>query len=149
MTYIDQRILACPKRNDGHDATGVFGDCLKTNVVNLFQGRYGYDELPHFVQYLDWWGAMRRWARSEGFDFNWSFPRKTFTKKLNPDHLLIASGPSPRGSFWHCILVDGNLDMVHDPHPSRDGILSIGDLIFISPKMEMNSIPYQLELTGA
>lgn len=147
--FIDQRIFACPQRRDGHNAQGVFGDCLKTSVVNLHQGQYDYDEVPHFVQYVDWWGAMRRWARREGFDFNWRLPDKDNAFFYsNPGDLLIASGPSPRGKFWHCVLVNGSLDLVHDPHPSRAGILHIEDLIYVVPKMQMNDIPYQRKLTG-
>lgn len=147
MKFIDQRITADPARGDGHNSAGIFGDCLKTSVVNLLQN-YDYDMVPHFVQYVDWWGTMRRWARREGFDFGYGQPSSAILEHFTSDDLLIASGPSPRGVFWHCILVDGNLDMVHDPHPSRAGILSIEDLIFTMPKMELNNLPYQKELTG-
>lgn len=147
MNFIDQRILRDPARNDGHDVNGVVGDCLKTCVVNMLR-YYDYDEVPHFAHYKDWWAAMRRWARSEGFDFGFGCPPYSVLKHFTSADLLIASGPSPRGDYWHAILVDGNLEMVHDPHPSRTGILSVEDLIFTIPKMELNNLPYQKELTS-
>jgi hypothetical protein len=44
----------------------------------------------------------------------------------------IASGPSPRGPFDHAVVYrDGEL--VHDPHPSRDGVERVTWLIFVVP----------------
>jgi hypothetical protein len=36
----------------------------------------------------------------------------------------IGSGPSPRGRFWHAVVCK-NGQMVWDPHPSDDGLVSI------------------------
>ena len=40
-----------------------------------------------------------------------------------PQGYAIASGPSPRGVDHSCVSLDGRI--VHDPHPSRAGLVSI------------------------
>lgn len=55
---------------------------------------------------------------------------KDFLKNQTADELkdvfYIAAGPSPRGVIHAVIYQNGK--MVHDPHPSRDGILEIYSL---------------------
>jgi len=37
-----------------------------------------------------------------------------------PKGYAIASGPGPRGVDHSCVALDG--EIIHDPHPSRDGV---------------------------
>lgn len=119
MTFIDQRIFADPRRDDGHDTNGVPGDCLKTTIANLMG--LPYEDVPHFAQHVNWWDYMRRWARSRGKDFMCFTPEDTQLYFESTD-LVLGSGPSPRGNFWHACLYNANLELVHDPHPSRLGL---------------------------
>lgn len=145
MAYIDQRIFCAPNRNDGHNAEGIPGDCMKTTVANLMG--LAYEDVPHFVMYLNWWDHARRWVRSFDCDFICVTPEvaKGF---LEPTDLFLGSGPSPRGDFWHSALYDGNLEMVHDPHPLRAGLLSLEECIVLVP-FKTHHLVNQLMLTGA
>lgn len=145
MTYIDQRIFNDPLRGDGHNAEGLSGDCLKTTVVNL-TGR-AYEDVPHFAQYLSWWDTMRRWARSFNNDFICLSPEDTQYFLCGTD-LVVGSGPSPRGDFWHSALFTANLELVHDPHPSRKGLVSLEECFVLIP-YELTNEPNQYMLTGA
>jgi len=45
----------------------------------------------------------------------------------------ILSGKSPRGDFLHSVVADG-LTIIHDPHPSRAGILTQEDVVVLIPR---------------
>lgn len=143
MSYIDQKIFACPKRNDGRNAEGMPGDCIRTTVANLTGAPYG--GVPHFAMQLNWWSAMRRWARSMGGDFICLLPEDV-KRFLSPEDLIIGSGPSPRGDFWHVALYDGKLELVHDPHPSKEGLVSLEECLVLIP-YKLTDEPVQLMLT--
>jgi hypothetical protein len=124
-----QRILADPTRGDGHDTTGTPGDCLRVAVANLL--RLPYDDVPHFAQHVSWWDTLRRWARNRGGDFSGVTPENGSVRHCfatPPENLLLLGcGPSPRGPFWHTVLVDLDLRLIHDPHPSGAGLLEVAE----------------------
>jgi hypothetical protein len=137
VKYVDQRILSDPERGDGHDANGVPGDCLRACVASITG--FEYEDVPHFATYegSDWWDAMRRWARAHGNDFaclrvvNGSV-RESFERYDGQP--VIASGPSPRGPFLHSVVTDVDLNLLHDPHPSRAGLAEVEDVIaYVAP----------------
>lgn len=136
MTPLTQTILACPKRNDGHDADGNPGDCFRTAVASLLD--LDPDTVPHFATYGEdaWWDEARSWAQSRGGDFiylpvpipeDWREWWDDMRDRL--DHVIL-DGPSPRGPFNHVVIGTTDLVTVHDPHPSRAGLSSI-DGMFI------------------
>lgn len=130
MAFVRQRILADPDRGDGHDADGNPGDCLRACVASLLGECY--EQVPHFAQHLDWWNLMRRWARERGGDFGCFLPQDGSIRHALQDGsegLFIGSGPSPRGAFRHVVLVDQDLDLIHDPHPSDAGLLEVDEVI--------------------
>lgn len=124
--YHDQKILADPARGDGHNADGVPGDCWKACIASLLQVPV-YDDVPHFVELDDgkgsWWQLTNQ--------FVWGMTGRTLMHWRNPKYLpedqevFIGTGPSPRGNFHHAVLVDRHGDLIHDPHPSRAGILAV------------------------
>lgn len=131
---IRQRIVADPVRGDGHDAAGNPGDCLRTAVACLLG--LSYEDVPHFAQYLGWWNHMRRWARQWDRDFACVIPEDGKVRHLFEREgagLLLGSGPSPRGAFWHVVLVDFDLELVHDPHPSGAGLVEVAEVIACIP----------------
>lgn len=130
MSYIDQRIFADPSRDDGHDADGNPGDCMRATLASLMN--LPYEAVPHFAQYVSWWDYMRHWARKFGVDFACLSPEDT-KLFLEPTDLVMGSGPSPRGDFWHACLYNANLELVHDPHPSRLGLVSLEECIVVLP----------------
>lgn len=128
MILYDQRILADPQRGDGKDARGVPGDCLRACVASLFG--MGYADVPHFVLYRSWFDYMRSWAREFGIDFACYETVQDMLNDATPaPELLLATGKSPRGDFLHVVLADAELQLVHDPHPSRSGIGELVDVI--------------------
>lgn len=145
---IHQRILADPTRGDGHDADGNPGDCLRACVASLLGEPY--DHVPHFAQHRSWWDYMRRWARGRGGDFACVPPRGHSIRwaLINPEPgtLYLGGGPSPRGPFRHVVLVDVDLALVHDPHPSGAGLLDVDEVfVYVSP---YDPAPTQLLLTA-
>lgn len=135
-----QTLLA--EREDGHTAAGLPGNCLQAAVASLLE--LDVDEVPHFAVYVDWFAAMRRWARERDGDFTYfEFPvLEQYTEswasvvawgREHQAHVLL-SGPSPRGPFWHVVVGNVDLEVVHDPHPSRAGLVEVRDaIVYVSP----------------
>ncbi len=149
FTPIKQRILASDERNDGHNDQGILGDCLRACIAGMLQ--IPYEAVPHFTVYRNWYEVMRLWARQFDGDFGCFEPqpgrgiRHCFDDGWGPN-VLIASGRSPRGPWLHSVLVDRRMRIVHDPHPSGDGLAGrIQDVItWCAP---YQPAPYLLQLT--
>lgn len=71
-----------------------------------------------------WWNTTQRFLRERGL------PMLTIVaaKDVRLGHVYIASGPSARG-LEHSILAAGDGNLVHDPHPSGDGVTRITEWI--------------------
>lgn len=147
-----QTILAT--REDGHSAAGVPGNCLQTVVASMLN--LELDQVPHFAVYVDWFAAMRRWARQRDGDFTYfelpileryaaAWETVQTWGREHQSHVLL-SGPSPRGPFWHVVVGNVDLEVVHDPHPSRAGLTEVRDVIvYCQP---YHPAPATLELTA-
>lgn len=131
-----QALLA--EREDGHTAAGIPGNCLQAAVASLLE--LPIDEVPHFAVYVDWFAAMRRWARERDGDFTyfpWPVPEEYSVGWASirawagehPEFRVLLGGPSPRGPFEHEVVGNVDLATVHDPHPSRAGLLEVSDVI--------------------
>lgn len=130
MRYESQRYLA--ERPDGHTLDGTPGDCYRTALAAVVS--LARDEVPHFAQYHRFDDAVRRWVRDtfEGYDLGWYLPTPwPLVESPSPiQQLAIATGPSPRGDWMHCVVIDAVTgDLVHDPHPSGEGLA--GDITCI------------------
>lgn len=144
-----QTILA--GREDGHSAAGLPGNCLQAAVASLLD--LELDQVPHFAVYVDWWGAMRRWARERGGDFTYfALPPDKYadawaqTVAWGREHnaYVILGGGSPRGPFMHVVVGTVDLEVVHDPHPSRAGLTYVDEaIVYCEP---YNPPPVTLEL---
>jgi hypothetical protein len=126
MTPVDQLVL--------HDPTvpEQLGDCLRACIASLLD--LPADQVPHFVQDgyyagdLDddgdqWYRLLRGWLRDRGMDVLW--PAADDVGEYLPWSLLdlcLLCGPSPRGPFLHVVVGRPDGTVVHDPHPSRDGL---------------------------
>jgi hypothetical protein len=142
MIPVQQSILSAAERDDGHDEQGRPGDCLRACVASLLELPAG--DVPHFAEEELWWQAMeafiRRYSgRAVDFVQEAAFPALPATDDPDawPRH-VIACGPSPRGSWHHCVLVDATTgDLAHDPHPSGSGLGGAPTyLIVIAPREE-------------
>ena len=132
MIPYTQQILADPARGDGHNAEGRPGDCWKACIASLLDVE-DYDSVPHFVEHDDWWGETYRYVEQR----TGTWLRKWRNPELIPDGLdfLIGVGPSPRGDFYHAVIVDRAGKLVHDPHPSQAGLISVDEFFAVIPEV--------------
>jgi hypothetical protein len=128
--FVDQEFLSDP------DA-GVVGDCWRACIAGLLG--YSRDVVPHFVAQdeteLDWLAQTQEWLRKQcGYELHYfaaSYPITTSVMGL-----VIAVGRSPRG-VGHAVLNDAITGaMVHDPHPSRDGLVDTTGVFVLSELWE-------------
>lgn len=95
------------------------GNCTEAAVASLLGLKL--EEVPNFrsdgFEAHKFWRAFKRFFRSRGY-FIWMQ-----APDISIPVLHLASGPSSRGCSHMVIMRDGS--MVHDPHPSRAGILSV------------------------
>lgn len=151
---IDQTVLACPIRNDGHDATGMPGDCFRAALATLLDEPL--HDVPHAVLYLSWWAVARRHVRRTRPGWDLSCHAPGFPVYLPADDpsvyvppLVLGSGPSPRGPFAHVVVLDqATGDLHHDPHPSRAGLLSVDEVICLVGAHDDYPLPPMLALTA-
>jgi hypothetical protein len=110
------------------------GNCLSACLANLL----GIDlaAIPNFAELeRKWFPVFSSIIREHGYEFQGSYyfdnPNREsswedlLSKSNGIDGIFIAGGSSPRiKGIDHAVLYkDG--EMLHDPHPSRDGILSL------------------------
>lgn len=148
MTFHHQVILADLNRGDGHNAEGEPGDCWRTCIANALGLRPL--EVPNFVQQYSWMEAARRFLAPFGKDYGVT-PGPDYVlahPEIYEGRLLIGTGPSPRGDWLHCVVVDHQLQLVHDPHPSGAGILSV-DIVELVVDTWLFPRPRQLQLEAA
>lgn len=114
----------------------VRGNCFAAAIASLVEKPI--TEVPNVETLFDvdgvsWYGVMDSWLRANGFEIITNNDYKVFhnpaeynddTRNILIDSLTgkyyMASGMSPRGVMHVCIYKDGI--MVHDPHPTREGI---------------------------
>lgn len=119
----DQTIFGDPARGDGHDAQGRPGDCWKACIATLLQIP-DYDSVPHFVASGEsWWQETYEYVYHQT---NKSLMKWRDEKYIPTDQeMFVGVGPSPRGDFYHAVLVDRHGKLIHDPHPSRMGVVDV------------------------
>ena len=120
----------------------ILGDCYRTALACLL-GLDDPQEAPHFVAMYDgqkgrWWTESVAWVEEHRPGWTMLSGDPVFPSYTEPEispKYLIGSGPSPRGDWMHCVLLDAVTgDMVWDPHPSRDGLAGPPlDLILLVP----------------
>lgn len=155
-----QRLLADPRRADGHTADGLPGDCLRTALACLLEVR-DLDSVPHFGLYTHpcWWTAVRRWVRAgrhpygEGWDIAYT-DDPPWPAYLDPDDApacVITGGPSPRGPWLHVVVADARTGaLVHDPHPSGAGLLAVEEaFVLVRLYDDPPPDPYRMLAAGA
>jgi hypothetical protein len=77
----------------------------------------------------DWFAAFVAWLRPLGF-YAATFAIGTRPEDWKPAGFYILGGQSPRGS--HAVVARGD-EVVHDPHPSRAGLLRREDATVLIP----------------
>lgn len=98
------------------------GNCLSACVASILD--LPIEEVPYFMsdrfnpQGVDWVRKLNSWLRPRGYRCH------VFVRDIMIPEYHIAHGVSPRGVGTHAVVARGNR-MVHDPHPSRQGIVGL------------------------
>lgn len=104
---------------------GIPGDCVRASVASLLD--LDPAQVPHFTCQDDtrvWPLALTAFAAEHG----WRIDRRAVNVEGEPlPEYGIAIGPSPRG-ISHAVVVRHG-EMVWDPHPSREGLVDVQQVI--------------------
>jgi len=115
------------------------GNCFSACVASLLE--LGIDDVPYFMGGVadgkgdddpcTWFDRFQSWLAAYGL---WAVCFDA-SNEFVPSGLHILSGKSPRGKKsddLHSVVANG-IHVVHDPHKSRDGLLSRKDMTIIIP----------------
>jgi len=142
VTPVDMTIL------NHNPKAGIYGDCFRCCIASLLE--LSAARVPHFMAYDpdevadkgQWFPALNAWLRPKGFSYvdlqtQENPPEKWFAGIGASGFVVyhVLSGKSERG-FNHSVVAKNGV-IVHDPHPSRsgligpdeDGIFSVGLLV--------------------
>lgn len=100
------------------------GNCFSACVASLLE--LPIADVPFFMGDEQWWSSFNDWLRPRGFYALCVM----LPAEAHPPGLNILSGKSPRGP--HAVVAHG-IDVIHDPHPSRAGLLTREDVIVLVP----------------
>ncbi len=103
------------------------GNCFSACVASLLE--LPIEEVPHFGSDDTWWATFQAWLKTRDL---YAVLFKVDSDEQRPPGLHIVSGRSPRHSALHAVVGEG-AKIVHDPHPSRDGLVSIDDVVLLVP----------------
>jgi hypothetical protein len=146
---VDQTILAGdPKRK---------GNCVAACVATLLG--IPLTEVPHFIEFgiaygdsedvhdvsagNNWWAMLLGFMAAKGW---WPVELDSVTSGEVGETLFVA-GKSPRGVSHQVLYREGRL--WHDPHPSRDGILTVDEVIAWRPLPGFDHEPTSVEEDAA
>ena len=124
MKVVDQRVLS-----------NTIGDCFQACVASLLEIPYEDAFSVNSDFEMGWLSAFSGWLKERGFEFQgcltiWNGKENCLTWKDLRDRSVgvkgcfIAWGMSPRytDGTTHAVIVDGNGKIIHDPHPTRQGV---------------------------
>jgi hypothetical protein len=110
------------------------GNCFSACVASLLRIPLG--DVPYFMDAEDWFDAFDKWLRQFRL-----YPLRF--EKYTPPGYSIMSGTSPRAAKpddLHSVVAFCG-EVAHDPHPSRDGVLSLADHIVLVPVLPTTRLP--------
>jgi hypothetical protein len=110
---------------------GFPGDCVRASVASLLD--LDPAKVPHFTSEDDvrvWGLALTAFAAQYG----WHIERRAVEAGDDPlPDFGIAIGTSPRNSdITHAVVIRGG-ELAWDPHPSRDGLVDVRQVIEFTP----------------
>ena len=100
----------------------TLGDCFRACVASIFE--LPLESVPNFWEQTqegkEFWELNDKWARENLGHVCIPFEFNDGDTELVKDILCIACAKSPRGKVDHAVVWKNGL--IHDPHPSRDGL---------------------------
>lgn len=160
MKPVDQ--LYTPTNMDEHPV----GDCWRCCIASILELPAEkvphFTELDDDTPERNWWSQSRKFVQEfkPGLDMYFQdtdrYPETMLSEDegvnlfedpgafgLTPGKMywvamwVILTGKSPRGDWLHSVVWDMSLGkMVHDPHPSRDGILDLRSIAVMAIDLE-------------
>jgi len=113
-----------------NDPSGLPGDCVRASVASLLD--MDPAKVPHFTSQDDvrvWPLALTAFAAEHG----WDIQRRLFDPAIDRlPEFGIAIGSTTRPAASHAVVIRGG-EMVWDPHPSRDGLVEVKQVIEFTP----------------
>jgi hypothetical protein len=103
------------------------GNCFSACVASLLS--VPVDDVPYFMGEKDWLRPLADWLQPRGF-YPIFFNLGPHVGDWRPQGLYVLGGESARGP--HAVVARGD-EVVHDPHPSRTGLLTHEDATIIVP----------------
>ena len=126
MKKVDQQI---------HNPPEQLGTCFRACIATVLE--IEVDDMPPFEKMMfqkkagNWKGTFFKWAYDNGYgicewEMNFIHERDKYPDAIviPDDEILIASGRSPRHDSTNHSVVWKDGEILHDPHPSRDGLAS-------------------------
>jgi hypothetical protein len=108
------------------------GNCFSACVASLLG--LPVDDVPYFMADDEWYGRFTAWCEPRGLypmTFRFDGPQAFLNPDVwTPPGFYILGGASPRGP--HAVVARRH-EIVHDPHPSRDGLITIEDATVLVP----------------
>ena len=108
-----------------HNPPETNGNCMVAALASLLE--LDIYEIPAFgdMEENKWFFALLDWLHERGLHLvQWD-------GEVHPPGYHICNGPSPRG-FEHSVVYYGT-DLVHDPHPSREGLKEVTSVWALLP----------------
>ena len=121
------------------------GNCFAAAMATILG--IGLAEAEGYLDGLDstekieahWWEYLNKWLKPYGFAalyLPWSPPPyPEFYSDGKPGLVYIANGPGPRGFEHSVVYCDGEL--LHDPHPSGDGLSEVTSFVLFVPLFDL------------
>ena len=119
MIAVDQTILSSESEK---------GNCLAACVASILE--IPLEDVPNFVGETSWFSALRKFVLIHGYHLFELSPNYS----LPVYHLMIGPGPRSRdGKQIHHSVVGKEGSIIHDPHPSRAGLLEVEYFLVFLP----------------
>ncbi len=115
MKLVDQTVFTVPGGN-------CFSACVAT-ILGLELA-----DVPYFMGDFEesdkaaWLERFRHWLAPHGY---WPINFRMMDWSPPPEAVYILSAGSPRGDWDHSVVAAGDRVVLHDPHPSRSGLVRL------------------------
>lgn len=132
LAFVDQTLFG-PK----------VGNCTAACIASLTDA--GIHDVPDFNKWADVFGhwalAAEVWLRNRGWDMSpaWDYALSSVHGFIREDEITMAGGVNPDG-VGHMVLWK-NDKMVHDPNPSRAGLLGNPEFLITIRRLERKAKP--------